>query len=111
MQADSSDKEALTAVIGDPGDRWTSKLLLALMLGRPILSPTWVEAVRQSGQAVEMTAPHLVQAGGSPWQGLRGMRAAVHSSIADRDFATLLSHAGVAQLIVPLYQMHRVNPS
>lgn len=86
--ADTTVKEAKSA-----------KIMLALILGLPVVRPSWVDAC-EAGNARQPYAKHFAsRRPGKPWMGLRGKRAYIHGRERMLPVKTLLKFAGALSAV------------
>ena len=71
----------------------SNKILLASILSRPVVKPSWLEACQAQRECISMRG-HLWQELKGRWQGFLGLTVYIHGTALQRRIKTLLQYAG-----------------
>lgn len=90
------DGAPVDVVVAAPSEIETrsSKILLAWILGLPVVCPSWLEACQLRQRAVSMDGHYTWQKPGEPWQGLKDRLIYIHGANLQRQISSLLQFAG-----------------
>ncbi len=75
-------------------DNRSNKILLASILGRPVVNPSWIEACQSGVEEVHMR-DHLWQKLDKCWLAFSGLTVYIHGTALQRRIKTLLLYAGI----------------
>ena len=94
IQVDGPAKCNLEAVVADDTKKRTIKLILALILGLPVLTPAWITAAHESDSVPNLSGLNVTREASECWKELQGVKVAFSKPENSGDMTLLVQHAG-----------------